>query len=114
MLSVTRACLVRMPKARRPKERAWEIFNLRNYGQKEGAQNYRAWFLGAGVSFSCLFYELYNQWQRILARGDTCDACEASRRMYRERLKNSEVLTGGVFGHQNVKEIRSDTKSLAW
>ena len=105
LFAPTRVCLVRLPKGRRVRERAWEIINLRSLGQKEGAQNYRTWFAGACVAACAMSYEIYHQWLRVLARGDSCEACDASRRMYRERLKNSEVLTGGHFGHKNVKEF---------
>ena len=99
MFSRSRLALIRMPKARREKERAWEIANLRNLGQREGGQNYRTWAWGCVVATCFMLYEGYYQWQRTLARGDTCEACEASRKMYRERLKNAEVLTGGAFAH---------------
>ena len=97
---------MRMPKGRRPKERAWEIVNLRSLGQKEGQQNYRSWAAGCVVAAIVMMYETNHTWKRILGRGDTCEACEASRKMYRERLRNSEVLTGGAFGHQQIKDLR--------
>ncbi len=102
MLRASRIAHIRVPKARRPKERPWEIANLRNIGVREGGQNYATWGWGCVVATCFISYESYYQWQRVVARGESCEACEASRRMYRERLKNSEVLTGGVFAHKGA------------
>ncbi len=103
MFAASRSLLIRMPKARREKERAWEIANLRNIGQREGGHNYRMWAWGCVVAAIFMSYESYYQWQRVLARGDTCEACEASRIMYKQRLKNAEVLTGGAFAHKGAQ-----------
>ncbi len=102
MFSATRSALIRLPKGRRKKERAWEIINLRSLGQREGAQNYGSWAFGACIGFIVMSYEAYWQFQRVNSRGDSCEACEASRRMYRERLKNSEMLTGGDFSAEKA------------
>jgi hypothetical protein len=102
MFAYSRTTLIRMPKGRRQKERAWEIINLRSLGQKEGAQNYGSWAWGAMIGSIIAGFEIYQQGLRILARGDSCEACEASRRMYRERLKNSEMLTGGQFSAEKA------------
>lgn len=112
MFSSTRFNLIRMPKGRRKKERAWEIINLRSLGQKEGAQNYGSWAFGAMIGSIIGGYEFYMQFKRIRARGDSCEACEASRRMYRERLKNSEMLTGGASGKLSNFQAEKASKAF--
>jgi hypothetical protein len=90
MFRVSRTALVRLPKARRPRERAWEVLNLKNYGYKEGSQNYRSWIFFAGLIGSILCYEIYRQWLRYVERGDTCEACDAARRQYRARAAHAD------------------------
>ncbi|KAH9580955.1 hypothetical protein LSM04_003092 [Trypanosoma melophagium] len=81
---------MRLPKARRPRERPWEIFNTRDFGFSEGSQNYSMWLITASTFASLLLFEGYQQTQRILARGDTCPACEAAREHYRQRIAIKE------------------------
>ncbi|KEG08105.1 hypothetical protein DQ04_07991000 [Trypanosoma grayi] len=81
---------VRLPKARRPRERPWEVFNTRDFGFSEGSQNYSMWALTASTFGVLLLFEVYQQMLRILARGDTCPACEAAREHYRQRVANKE------------------------
>ena len=83
--------LYRAPKIRRPRERAWEVLNTRDFGFEEGSQNYRMWALSASVALVLLFFESYKQFDRIRSRGDTCPACEAARKHYRVRA------AGGTF-----------------
>lgn len=90
MLRVTTRLLVRLPKSRRPRERAFEIFNTRDFGFHEGSQNYMMWALSALFFGSLLGLEVYQQAKRVLARGDTCPACEATREHYRKRLEAKE------------------------
>nr|CCC49159.1 conserved hypothetical protein, unlikey [Trypanosoma vivax Y486] len=90
MFRVTGVGWMRLPKARRPRERPWEIFNSRDFGFSEGSQNYSMWFLTASTCAALLFFEVYQQMQRVLARGDSCPACEAAREHYRQRLACKE------------------------
>ncbi|KAG5485851.1 hypothetical protein CUR178_07444 [Leishmania enriettii] len=85
--------LVRLPKCRRPRERPWEIFNVRDFGYHEGSQNYMMWFGAATVFTSMLAFEVYQQIQRILQRGDSCTACEAARAHYRRRVEERDRET---------------------
>jgi hypothetical protein len=85
---------MRMPKGRRPKERSWELLNGRNLGMREGGQNYRSWALVICVVFSIGFYEIYLQWLRLVNRGDTCAACESTRRRFRARLQQTQDTLG--------------------
>ncbi|CAG9568807.1 conserved hypothetical protein [Leishmania major strain Friedlin] len=85
--------LVRLPKCRRPRERPWEIFNVRDFGYHEGSQNYMMWLGTAVVFTSMLAFEVYQQIQRIFQRGDTCSACEAARAHYRKRVEERERET---------------------
>jgi hypothetical protein len=93
MLRVSACVLYRTPKIRRPRERAWEVLNTRDFGLEEGAQNYRMWALTAGVALSLLFFETYKQVERIMARGDTCAACDAAREHYRLRAAGNPFET---------------------
>ena len=77
--------LYRAPKVRRPRERAWEVLNTRDFGFEEGSQNYRMWALTASVALALLFFESYKQMERIMSRGDSCPACEAARKHYKVR-----------------------------
>jgi hypothetical protein len=88
---------MRMPKTRRPRERPYEIFNTRDFGYNEGSQNLSMWALMAGIATSLLGFELYQLWQRIVARGDTCPACEAARKHYQQRVKNKEFEMNEVL-----------------
>lgn len=90
MLRCSSRLLVRLPKARRPRERPWEIFNTRDYGFHEGSQNYSMWFGTAAIFGFLLFFEVYQQVQRIRVRGDTCPSCEAARAHYRQRVEERE------------------------
>ncbi|RNF18885.1 uncharacterized protein Tco025E_04321 [Trypanosoma conorhini] len=81
---------VRLPKARRPRERPWEVFNTRDFGFSEGSQNYSMWLLTASTCAALLLFEGYQQLLRILARGDTCPACDAAREHYRQRVADKE------------------------
>lgn len=90
MLRSTLLCRVRLPKTRRPRERAWEIFNTRDFGFNEGSQNVSMWGLCFAVTLALLGFELFQQWKRILARGDSCPACEAARKHYHQRVENKE------------------------
>lgn len=99
----TALLLVRLPKARRPRERPWEIFNTRDFGFSEGNQNYSMWLLMCLISLGLIGYEGYNYAQRILARGDTCPACESARAHYRERVKNKEFEI-----HEALRRGRTD------
>lgn len=90
MLRRTTRSLLRMPKARRPRERAWEIFNQRDFGYQEGSQNWSMISLFAALFFGLLSFEMYQQLKRVIARGDTCPACESAREQYRIRLENKE------------------------
>lgn len=83
---------MRLPKCRRPRERSWEFANVRSFGLKEGGQNYRIWGLCLIIVTSILAMEGRKQWHRILARGDTCPACESAREHYRQRLREKEGL----------------------
>lgn len=85
---------MRMAKSRRPKERAWEVLNQRNFGQREGSQNYRTWALYFVVIISIGLYEVYSQWSRLVDRGDTCEACEATRARFRARLQQHQQQMG--------------------
>lgn len=96
MLRLSWRCLVRLPKSRRPRERPWEIMNTRDFGFHEGSQNYSMWGVSALFFLSLLGFEVYQQWQRILARGDTCPACEAAREHYRKRVELKEFETNEV------------------
>ncbi|AAZ12544.1 uncharacterized protein TEOVI_000393600 [Trypanosoma equiperdum] len=90
MLQRTTSLFVRLPKARRPRERPWEVFNTRDFGYSEGSQNYSMWILSASTCAALLLFEVYQQARRILARGDTCPACEAAREHYKKRLEMKE------------------------
>ncbi|CCW61135.1 unnamed protein product [Phytomonas sp. EM1] len=90
MLSWTPCRRLRMPKARRPRERPWEIFNTRDFGFHEGSQNFNMWLLASITVTSLFAYEMYMQFRRIIARGDTCLACEAARSHYRQRVEEKE------------------------
>lgn len=106
MLRRTTARLLRMPKARRPRERPWEIFNTRDFGYHEGSQNYLMWGL-ASLVFGCLLlFETWQQSKRIFARGDTCAACEAARAHYRLRVEDKERELAAI-------NSRSGSTSLA-
>lgn len=96
MLRHTWRCLVRLPKTRRPRERPWEILNTRDFGFSEGSQNTTMWLVSSLFFLSLLGIELYQQWLRILARGDTCPACEAAREHYRSRVEMKEFETEEV------------------
>lgn len=96
MLRLSQRCLVRLPKSRRPRERPWEIMNTRDFGFHEGSQNYSMWLLSSVFFLTLLGIEVYQQWQRILARGDTCPACEAAREHYRKRVEAKEFETDEV------------------
>lgn len=85
---------MRMPKSRRPKERAWELFNQRNFGMKEGSQNKRSWALASCTLLCISGYEMYMQYLRLAARGDTCAACEATRKRFRQRIEQKEANLG--------------------
>ncbi|ORC84844.1 uncharacterized protein TM35_000401110 [Trypanosoma theileri] len=89
-MRTTRLLMMRLPKARRPRERPWEIFNTRDFGFSEGSQNYSMWFMTASTFAGLLLFEGYQQMQRIFARGDTCPACEAAREHYRQRVAIKE------------------------
>ncbi|TPP43949.1 Proteasome subunit family protein [Leishmania donovani] len=67
MLRRSSRLLVRLPKCRRPRERPWEIFNVRDFGYHEGSQNYMMWLGTAVVFTSMLAFEVYQQIQRKLA-----------------------------------------------
>lgn len=82
---------MRMPKARRPRERPWEIFNTRDFGFNDGSQNYAMWALTATVFAVLLGFEIIQQARRILRRGDSCPACESARSHYRQRLERKEL-----------------------
>lgn len=88
---------MRMPKSRRPRERALEIFNTRDFGFNEGSQNLAMWASMALFVTTMFGFELYQLWQRILARGDTCPACEAARKHYQERVKSKEFEMSEVL-----------------
>lgn len=90
MLRCTAGRLLRLPKARRPRERPWEIFNTRDFGYHEGSQNYGMWLLTALTFGVLLLFESYQQVRRVWARGDTCPACEAARAHYRKRIEEKE------------------------
>eukprot|EP00796_Vickermania_ingenoplastis_P001133 gene1133-664_t len=96
MLRATRLSLVRLPKTRRPRERPWEIMNTRDFGFHEGSQNNMMWLLSSCFFLTLLGVEMYQQWLRILARGDTCPACEAAREHYRHRVALKEFETDEV------------------
>ncbi|RNF03118.1 hypothetical protein TraAM80_05986 [Trypanosoma rangeli] len=81
---------VRLPKARRPRERPWDIFNTREFGFSEGSQNYSMWLLTASTYATLLLFESCQQMLRILVRGDTCSACDAAREHYRQRVAEKE------------------------
>lgn len=106
MLRSTARCLVRLPKARRPRERAFEFFNGRDFGFNEGGQNRSMWAVTASFFLLLLGMELYQQWQRIVARGDTCPACEAARAHYRERVKNHEFEMKEVWRRGRVDDVQ--------
>jgi hypothetical protein len=91
--------MFRAPKIRRPRERAWEVLNTRDFGFEEGGQNYRMWALTAGITLSLLFFETYKQCERIWARGDTCPACDAARAHYKVRA------AGGSY-ESSIAEVR--------
>ena len=85
---------MRMPVSRRPKERSWEVLNGRNMGGREGGQNLK---MAAGaflVIISIAGYELYMQWLRLVARGDTCSACENTRQRFRARMAHTQEQLG--------------------
>ena len=94
MLRRSAVLALRMPRSRRPKERSWEVMNARNMGARVGAQNYRSWLLALGICFSIGTYEAYMQWLRLVARGDTCAACEATRARFRSRMEQSQDQFG--------------------
>lgn len=100
MLRCSAARYVRLPKGRRPRERAWEIFNTRDFGFHEGSQNYSMWLLCAVVVTSLLGLEVYQQAERVLARGDTCPACEAARAHYRARVEEKEREISEVYSRE--------------
>lgn len=104
MLRLSVRCLVRLPKSRRPRERPWEIMNTRDFGFHEGSQNYSMWIISSLFFLSLLGVEVYQQWQRILARGDTCPACEAAREHYRKRVESKEFETD---------EVRAELRQVA-
>lgn len=101
MMRATERLWMRMPKTRRPRERPWEIFNTRDFGYHEGAQNYSMWLLSAATVTILLGFEMFQQAQRIRARGDTCPACEAARAHYRLRVeaKEREVAEMAEYDH---------------
>ncbi|CCW71244.1 unnamed protein product [Phytomonas sp. Hart1] len=91
MLYCTLCRRMRMPKARRPRERPWEIFNTRDFGFQEGSQNYSMWIVSSLTFISLFAYEIYMQFRRIKAKGDTCPSCEAARAHYRQRVEDKEL-----------------------
>lgn len=97
--------LVRLPKARRPRERPWEIFNTRDYGFHEGSQNYSMWFGTAAIFLSMLMFEVYQQVQRVLQRGDTCPACEAAREHYRRRVEERDREVEAAEKHDEAMRL---------
>lgn len=70
--------------------------NTRDFGFHEGSQNYSMWLLSSLFFLTLLGLEVYQQWQRILARGDTCPACDAAREHYRKRVEAKEFETDEV------------------
>lgn len=106
MFRVNRCWLVRLPKTRRPRERPWEILNTRDFGYHEGSQNNAMWALTSLFFLSLLSFELYQQWKRILARGDSCPACDAARAHYRRRLEMKEFETDEVREELNQSKSR--------
>eukprot|EP00760_Papus_ankaliazontas_P035260 PhM_4_TR7713/c0_g1_i1/m.89909 len=83
----TSALLIRLPPGRRPRERPWEFLNIRGAtGFKAGFHNYRTAALGMIATTSVAVYELFNQYRRVMARGDTCPVCERARRDYKEKM----------------------------
>lgn len=92
MLRASPTALMRLPKCRRPRNRSWEFANVQSFGLKEGGQNYRTWILSFTIITSIFIFEMYQQWKRIEARGDTCPACESAREHYRERQRQKDAL----------------------
>ncbi|EPY25624.1 hypothetical protein STCU_06619 [Strigomonas culicis] len=105
MLRCTAARHVRLPKCRRPRERPWEIFNTRDFGFHEGSQNYAMWLLCAVVATALLGLEVYQQSKRILARGDTCPACEAARAHYRARAEEKEREMSEIYSRESSRRV---------
>jgi hypothetical protein len=68
----------------------YEIFNGREFGWNEGGQNGTTWVLTAATLTTLVAIEGLMQLRRILARGDTCSACDAAREHYRARIQQFE------------------------
>jgi hypothetical protein len=96
---------VRLPKARRPRERPWEIFNTRDFGFHEGAQNYSMWAGTAVIFGALLMFEVYQQVLRVLQRGDTCPACEGARAHYRQRIAEREREIDAAKQHDEAMRL---------
>eukprot|EP00672_Neobodo_designis_P027530 CAMPEP_0174850646 /NCGR_PEP_ID=MMETSP1114-20130205/20551_1 /TAXON_ID=312471 /ORGANISM="Neobodo designis, Strain CCAP 1951/1" /LENGTH=95 /DNA_ID=CAMNT_0016085119 /DNA_START=35 /DNA_END=322 /DNA_ORIENTATION=+ len=94
MLRRSAVMAMRMPMGRRPKERSWEVFNGKTLAGREGGQNMRMALGTAIVMASIGSYEMYQQWCRLVARGDTCAACEQTRRRFRARMAHTQEQMG--------------------
>ena len=94
---------MRLPKSRRPRERPFEIFNTRDFGFQEGSQNLSMWALMSAVVTALFGFEMYQQWLRVLGRGDTCPACEAARHHYQQRVANKEFEMNEVLRRGRVE-----------
>ncbi|KAL7698162.1 hypothetical protein N2W54_006155 [Lotmaria passim] len=105
MLRRSSLLLVRLPKTRRPRERPWEIFNTRDFGFHEGSQNYSMWFGTAAIFVGLLMFEVYQQVQRVLQRGDTCPSCEAAREHYRKRVEERDREIDAVKQHNEAMRL---------
>ncbi|KPI87641.1 hypothetical protein ABL78_3298 [Leptomonas seymouri] len=105
MLRRSGRLLVRLPKTRRPRERPWEIFNTRDYGFHEGSQNHYMWFGAATIFLAMLMFEVYQQVQRVLQRGDTCPACEAARAHYRKRVEERDRESDAARQHDEAMRL---------
>lgn len=112
LFSSSRRLLVRLPTARRPRERAWEIFNTRDFGFNEGGQNLSMWAASASFCAALLGFELYQSWLRIRARGDTCPACEAARLHYRRRVQGNDEAADVVRQELNKVTLQRVTGQL--
>jgi hypothetical protein len=70
------------------------VYNTREFGIKEGAQNFSMWGTWTCILLSITGFETYQYWLRLCARGDTCPACEEIRNQKRMRDELNERQSG--------------------
>ena len=103
MFHVSRFSSMRVPSARRPRQRFYEVFNSKQVGLNEGSQNMRVWLFLACLTTSATCVMLYYQAQRLILRGDTCPACEASRAHYQVKILQKEREAAAIRELHSLK-----------